>query len=214
MSLTVSSKAPAVRSLAPLTRLTMTFRELSIEGRKDWRHWVIFAQHAADEGDADMVKVMECYHGLKKRERQTATPEFVADLAGVSPNDLAAEVFRSYLSYASDASNLIEAAGRPEIVRRQVEFAKKEAGWRDRKMLHEHSGFLPQKQGGGIHVNAQANAETQTATIVQAPELPTMESDTLRFTRTLKDTVSISDGQRKLSPPPVPALRGEERTEQ
>jgi hypothetical protein len=184
-----SRAAKEVKPLEPVTRLTMIFRELAIEGKKSWRNWVVFAQHCADEDDAEMQKVMECYRGLKKREQQTASPEFVCDLAGVNPNDLAAEIFRSYLSYASDAANLIEAASRPEVVRKSVQFAKEFEGHRDRKMLFEHSGFLPQKTGGGIHVSANASAETKTA-VIHAPELESMEANTLRFTKTLKSAPS------------------------
>lgn len=210
MALTKSSRTPK----RPATRLAMIFRELAINGKKDWRNWIVFAQHGADEGDADMQKVIECYRGLKRREQQTITPESICDLAGVNPNDLAAEVFRSYLSYASDAANLIEAASRPAVVRKQVKVALTTDGWRDRKMLHEHSGFLPQKTGGGIHVNASANAENQNATVVSAPELKSMESDTIRFTRVLKGDAKVIESTEIIEAPArVPALTGgEERT--
>ena len=189
MALAKSVRIPRQpKALEPATRLTMTFRELQIEGKRGWRHCWTFAKFAAESGDEDMQKVIECYEALKPKERQTVTPEYVCDLSGVNPNDFAAEVFREYLRYSGDAANLIEAASRPEIVRRSVQIAKTKDGHRDRKMLFEHSGFLPPKTGGGIHVNATANSNNRSATFVQAPELPSMESDTLRFTRVLKNT--------------------------
>ncbi len=206
MAVSKSSKSAAVEPLAPTTRLTLTFRELVINGKKDWRHAWVFAQFAADSGDSDMVKVMECYKALKKKEQATVSPEYVCDLAGVDSNDFAAEVFREYLSYSGDAANLIEAASRPAVVKKQVAVALTTDGWRDRKMLHEHSGFLPQKTGGGIHVNASANADAKSAAILPN-ELPSMESDTRRFTRTLKDSEPLTiDVPPEQSPARVPAL--------
>lgn len=200
----------AVKALTPTTRLTLTFRELAIDGRKDWHLCWTFAQMAADSGDEDMIALMECYNGLKKREKASATPEYVCSLAGIDPNDMAAEVFREYLRFAGDAANLIEAANRPDVVRRSVRFAKKENGHRDRKMLFEHSGFLPTKTGGGIHVNATANAETQNATVISAPELPSMESDTRRFTKVLKsEAVQVIESDTPaIAPARVSALTG------
>jgi hypothetical protein len=201
----------AVKALPPQTRLTMTFRELIINGKKSWKHCWLFARYAADSGDADMVKVIECYDGLKKRERESASPEYVCELAGVDSNDFAAVVFREYLSFSGDAANLIEAASRPAVVRKSVQFAKTPEGHRDRKMLFEHSGFLPPKTGGGIHVNASANAENQSATVISAPELPSMESDTLRFTRVLKgDAAKVIEASETpaTAPARVAALTG------
>ena len=208
MAVAKSSKSAAVKPLAPTTRLTMIFRELAIEGKRNWKNCWTFAQQVADEGDADMKAVMEVFNGLKKREQDGCTPEYVCELAGVDPNDMAAEIFRAYLSYTSDVSNLIAAAGHPEIVKKSIQFAKTEEGHRDRKMIFEHSGFLPQKSGGGIHVNATANADAKSAAILPN-ELPSMESDTRRFTRTLKDSEPLTiDVPPDQAPARVPALGG------
>ncbi len=192
----------------------MLFRELRIEDVKTWRNIWVFAQIAADSGNAEMAAVMECYRGLKtKKERASSTPESVCDLAGMDPDEFAAEIFREYLRYSSEAANLIAAASLPEVTRKSVQVAKTKDGWRDRKMQFEHSNFLPQKHGGGIHVNASASAESKNATFVQAPELPRPEDETIRFTRVLKDSqVTTIDSQRAL-PPPVPALGGTGTTE-
>ena len=210
MAAAVTTRAPKeVAPLKPSTRLTLTFRELSVEGKKDWRHCFLFARHAA-ENDEEMAKVMAAYDGLKKRERAAATPEFVCDLAGVDPRDFAAEVFREYLSFSGDAANLIAAAGLPEVVRKSVEVAKTTKGVQDRKMQFEHANFLPQKQGGGIHVNANASVENKSAVILPN-ELPSMESDTMRFTRVLKSeqVKVIESGTDAGAPARVPALSGE-----
>lgn len=212
MSVAVTSKAPREpKALEPKTRLTLTFRELAIDGRKSWKHCWVFARFAAESGDPDMQKIIDVFDGLKKREKATVTPEYVADLAGVSCVDFAAEVFREYYSFCSDAGNLIAAASHPDVVKKSVQIAKTADGWRDRKMLHEHSGFLPTKTGGGIHVNASANAETKTATVVQAPELPTMESDSLRFTRLLKDSQVSAVLPASEQASKVPALSAPEK---
>ena len=210
MAVAVSRRDPPVKSLAPTSRLAMVFRELAINGKRDWKNWIVFCQHAADEGDEEMQRVVECYNGLKKRERASATPEFVADLANVAANDLAAEVFRSYLAYSNDASNLIAAAGLPDVVRTSVRVAKTKEGVQDRKMQFDHAAFLPQRQGGGIHVNASANAENKSATIVSAPELESMEKNTLRMTRILKGELTEQVSVASDSPRSVPALGASE----
>ena len=208
MAASKSSKSAAVKPLEPTTLLTLTFRELVLNGKKDWRHVWVFGQIAADSGATDMTAVMECYRGLKVRERATVTPEYVCDLAGVDPADFAAEVMRVLAKYSGDTSTVIAAVEHPEIVRKSIQFAKKEAGHRDRKMIFEHSGFLPQKSGGGIHVNATANADAKSAAILPN-ELPSMESDTRRFTRTLKDTDPLTiDVPPDQAPARVPALGG------
>lgn len=209
MARALASKSPREpKALEPQTRMTMIFRELEIDKKKSWRFCWVFAQHAADDGDDEMVAVMDCFKKLKKREQANATPEFVCDLAGVSPNAFAGAVFQSYVAYSEQAANLVAAAGLPGVVRKSVEVAQTSKGVADRKFQFEHSGFLPTKQGGGIHVNATANAETKTATIVQAPELPSMESDSLRFTRLLKDSTTIT-AQPAIEPAaPVKSLGG------
>ena len=58
MAAAVTTRAPKeVAPLKPSTRLTLTFRELAVEGKKDWRHCFLFARHAA-ENDEEMAKVM------------------------------------------------------------------------------------------------------------------------------------------------------------
>lgn len=204
MAVAKTTRAPKV--LAPITRLTLTFRELQINGKKDWRHCWSFAQFAADSGDPDMTAAMECFRKLKKREQETVSPEYVCGLAGVEPGDFAGQVFREYLSYAGDAANLIEAASRPQVVKKQVAVALTTDGWRDRKMLHEHSGFLPKKTGGGIHVSANATADAKSAAILPN-ELSSMESDTKRFTKALKDSEPLTiDVTAEAPPARVPAL--------
>lgn len=214
MAVTKSSRDPknAVKALKPQTRLTLVFKDLEINGKKDWRHAFIFCRFAAEHDSVDMAKVIECYDKLKVRERATASPEFLCDLAGVDVADFFAEVSREYYSFCGDGANLIEAASRPAVVRKSIQFAKTPEGHRDRKMLFEHSGFLPPKTGGGIHVNASATAENQTATVISAPELPSMESDTLRFTRVLKgDTTKVIEASEApaIAPARVPSLGSE-----
>ncbi len=171
----------------PKTYLTMVLHELVVDGKKTWRNCWHFAKIGADAGQPEMMRVMETWNGLRVKERERMTPEEVLEIAGVDPRDFAAEVFREYLTMATDASNLIEAANRPAIVKASIDFAKKKDGFRDRQMLLEHGQFIQQKQGGGIHVSANANAENKSAVILPA-ELGSMESDTLRYTRVLKNS--------------------------
>jgi len=59
-------------------------------------------------------------------------------------------------------------------------------------------------------VNATANAETQNATVISAPELPSMESDTRRFTKVLKsEAVQVIESDTPaIAPARVSALTG------
>ncbi len=214
MALTVSRKAPPeeppVKIAIPKSRLALVFRELAIDGIRTWSNVWVFCQVAADSGDQDCAAVMDCFRKLKKKERKKITPEAACSLVGVDPEEFAASIFREYLRYSDQAANLIAAAGLPGVVRKSVQVAKTKDGHRDRRLQMEHSGFLPQRNGGGIHVNASASAENKSATVIQANELPTMETDSLRFTRILKDSqVTTIDGQRAL-PPGVPALGNKE----
>lgn len=210
MAIAVSRRDPPVKAPESMTRLTLTFRDLVLDGKRSWRHCFTLAKFAADGGSVDMRRFHDAYHGLKLRERAKATPEFVADLAGVDPEDVIAEVSRIYYRLGEDTSNIIASASHAAVVKKSIAVAKTTDGHRDRKMLFEHSNFLPPKTGGGIHVNASANAENKSATIVSAPELTSMESDTLRYTRILKsESVKLIDAPSE-APKGVPALGARE----
>jgi hypothetical protein len=218
MALSEAKREPVrPKALHAASRLTMVFRELEIEGKKDWRNAWTFARYAADNGSVDCKAVVECYSRLKLRERAVATPEHVCDLAGVNANDFAAEIFREYIAFAGDAANLIEAANRSRVVRKSVAVALTNEGHRDREMLFKHSGFLPEKQGGGIHVNASANAENKVANVIRDTGMESMEANTLRMTRTLKGgfTATIEAAPDAIAPASVKALteRKEEEKE-
>jgi hypothetical protein len=194
----------AVNKTVPPTRLAMTFRDLALDGAKDWRNWVVFAQFAADDGDEDARAVIDCFRKLKPREKNEVSPEYVCDLAGVKPADLAAQIFRMVYIYAGDAAALIEAAARPAVVQKTVNVALTDEGWRDRQMLHQHSGFLPRPGGSNISVNASANV--QSAMFSPAHELPSVEVDTMRFTKALKDGKVIEGEAVEIESSPVAAL--------
>ncbi len=191
----------------PKTYLTMVLHELVVDGKKTWRNCWHFAKIGADAGQPEMMRVMETWNGLRVKERERMTPEEVLEIAGVDPRDFAAEVFREYLTMATDASNLIEAANRPAIVKAAIDFAKKKDGWRDREMLFKHSSFLPQKSGGGIHVNANSSSEVKSAVVLPG-EIASMESENVRMTRVLKaDSVTVELASEE-KPRKVPALSG------
>jgi hypothetical protein len=191
------------------SRMSLVFRELTIHGDKNWRHCYVFAKHAAENGSADMARCMEVYKGLKIKERATITPEQLCDLAGVDPAMFFAEVTREYYAFCGDGANLLEAASRKAVVKKTVLTALTTDGWRDRKMLHEHSGFLPQHNGGGIHVSANANSDSRNA-VVLPHELTTMEADTMRYTKLLKSTEVLTVEAPAEAPMKVKAL-GEKR---
>jgi hypothetical protein len=192
------------------SRLALIFRALTIQGHANWKNCWFFMECAAKDGDEEALKVFKVWKKLPKFEKDKRSPEEVCEMAGVDPRDFGAFVFREYLSYSQEAGNVIAAAGHPRVVAASVKIAQKEEGWRDREMLFRHQGFLPERQGGGIHVTANANADNRNAVVLPA-ELPSMESDTIRMSRILKpgETVTVEaapEERRK-----VPAL-GEARS--
>lgn len=187
MALTQSRKT--VKPLDATTRLMLTFRHLEIDGHKSWRNLWCFAQHAADNGSDVCAKVMDFYKRLTRKEQRAATPEFICQEAGIDSDEFSGEVFASYMKYSNGAANVIAAAALPKVVKRSVAQALTPEGYRDRQMQFQHSGFLPTKQGSNINVSANANVDSRTA-VVTAAELPSMESDSLRFTKILRNNAA------------------------
>jgi hypothetical protein len=80
-----------------------------------------------------------------------------------------------------DLSKLIAAISHPDVVQASVDAAKTPDGKADRAMLFRHSGFLPEKTGGNIFVNAQARAESKAAAISESSGLPSFEESMTEF---------------------------------
>lgn len=87
----------------------------------------------------------------------------------------------------------------PDIVQKTISYAKTAGGDKDRKMLHEASGFLPTKQGGNINVNLLGGGQPQlTATRADEEESDEDESFRQAFPSISGKIEEWSEDRRKL----------------
>ena len=159
----------------PPTSLALCFRHI----KPSWKNWIDYAMlSAVEDKDREMVKIRDVWNALPPRERATATPENICDLAGVQPKVLFAAVCGKLFERSSQESALITAANLPRVVERTMQQAATKAGIKDREMVHKHTGFIPTPKGQPPVVINQRTAIMSSGD-TKITSLPSMEHDML-----------------------------------
>lgn len=140
------------------------------------------------------------YDSLSAQHQKIAPVEAICVSAGVETGKFIGVVMEAVFAQTRLASELMAAAAQPDVVQATLEAALVAGrdGVADRKMIHQHSGFLPIPKTQIVSMpGARIDARTQTA---QTVVLPQVESDVKkmsdRFNRVLEEN-------RKLLPAPA-----------
>ena len=129
----------------------------------------------AKESDPRVAQLLDTWDALDASERQdSATVEAVRQRVGLKHPELLRTVAEVTYRIAIYKAQIIAALALPSVVERSIETALTDDGIADRKMLFQHSGFLPTPKGSqttiAITQNAQANATSRSVVAVPPPE--------------------------------------------
>ena len=139
----------------------------------------------AKESDPRIRDLMDTWDSLDASERQdSGTAEAVRHRVGLKLPELLRTVAEVTYRIAIYKAQIVAALALPSVVERSIETALTDDGIADRKMLFQHSGFLPMPKGSqttiAVTQNAQANASSRSVVAVPPPE-QTIRSLTERF---------------------------------
>lgn len=124
---------------------------------------------------------------LNQDQRAIVSLDAMARSVEVRPKDVIGAVCAEAHAAGQGTAKMLLGLAQPEVIASMISAALETKGTRDREMFLKTVGFLP-AGGGGIHVNATANAEARAAAVVvDDEELPSFESEVLdsdKFQRT------------------------------
>lgn len=108
------------------------------------------------------AKMIEAWDRLSPRQQRGLDLLDLCSFASLDPHTLAGQVFAYLSRLGADIGGMMASLAYPQIVRTTIEAAKTPLGIEDRKMVHQHFGFLPQARGAtvinGPQINQQAGA--------------------------------------------------------
>jgi predicted TIM-barrel enzyme len=139
----------------------------------------------AKESDPRIRELLDGWDALDASERQVSgTAEAVRQRVGLKLPELLRTVAEVTYRIAIYKAQIVAALALPSVVERSIETALTEDGIADRKMLFQHSGFVPTPKGSQTNIaitqNTQANATSRSVVAVPPPE-QTIRSLTERF---------------------------------
>lgn len=128
----------------------------------NWRAWILYVQKAAtDEQNADMQRILDVYNGLSRREQQSASPEYICDVAGVSHRALMEGISGLIYEAGEFQATIYKAAYLPRVIQQTAKSAMKSSP-RDRETFLKMTGALPTARGTTIVNNPQAFAASKS----------------------------------------------------
>jgi hypothetical protein len=124
----------------------------------------------AKESDSRVAQFLDAWDALDPSERQASgTTEAVRQRAGLKLPELLGIVAEVTYRIAMYRARILTAIELPSVVERSVETALTAEGIADRKMLFQHSGFLPTPKGSQTTINVAQNAQANARPVVAAP---------------------------------------------
>lgn len=142
-----------------------------------------FLDYARTSDDGRIVTMIERYDKLSDSDRDALTIPDLCAFAEITFAELLGEVVRVAFSHNTDLSNLIAAVNQPKVVQATVDAALKPDGVDDRKVLHQHSGFVPIPKGSSTIVKFQQliNNSREVEPGDSPNSLPPFENDVVSF---------------------------------
>jgi hypothetical protein len=163
--LTTSSKSDCYpRPSLPRWRKTGQITSILKFGHITRRRFMELAHLARDPRIDPLV---EDWDRMKPPLQQAVDLETLCEAHGVDATHFISVVGEAEMRFRDNASVILACFGLPDIVKQSIEVGMGRAGeegWRDRRMLMQHSGFLPQPKGSQVRafnyaaIRAEVNA--------------------------------------------------------
>lgn len=131
--------------------------------------------------EPDARKILKVVEEVGRRGRTGLPLEAYAIAAGLTTRRMFELVAGEAFVRSGEEAALVAATAHPKVVRKSVEMALTGKGVNDRKMLHQHAGFLPMPKTQFVTMNGgqQINASSQTQ--VNVAVLPSVEDSVKRL---------------------------------
>lgn len=171
-----------------LPQITHILAKLSVGGRGSASgiEKAIEFLRGADNDDAR--NWLAVYDVLPESARKLLPFEAFCLAANITTKRMLEVVTGACFEQSASTSALLAAASHPDVVGATVRNAKHYDGVADRKMLHQHAGFLPQPKNqttilgaGAVQNNTQITDNSKNLTIAASEVLPGVESKMARI---------------------------------
>lgn len=126
--------------------------------------------------DEDVRKFLDVYDSVPSGERDFLSFEEFCAASDVSSAKLFGKLMEVTVTQSNQTSAIMAAMAHPSVLKKTIEIAKTDAGFKERKLLHTASGLLPSPKGSqtSITVN-QANVTAKGSDSVS--QLPAFNQD-------------------------------------
>ena len=195
---------PSLLSLPPLpfeSTLSYVFRnsggkEAAVEAAR-----LVLENNGAD---VRFQRFISAYDSLTYTDRQTIKLESLLAAADLSPSDYLREVIPALFQRNIDIGRLIAAVNHPRVVEASIASAELPSGVQDRKMLHEHMGFVQPAKGINIGIDNRRQSVSINGGQAEgggAIGLPSFEEEGVSLTQALRGDASKNSVGRALPAP-------------
>jgi hypothetical protein len=120
----------------------------------------------AGEGDPTAARFVDAWGSLSpsgQQEKEAA--DALCKQLGLNPLELLRAAAEATLRFSVSVARIRAAQALPSVVQRSIETALTPEGSADRKMLFQHSGFLPMPKGSQIAVAVTQNAHATVESV-------------------------------------------------
>jgi hypothetical protein len=115
----------------------------------------------ASNRDDSLVELVARRDEMSASDRRYNSLDDLVEAVGLRPGDVLASAAKAAYDYNSDVSKVLAAVIQPLVVEATIKSALSPGGVADRRMLHQHSGFVPDIAGPSIHAKGQGAAEPE-----------------------------------------------------
>jgi hypothetical protein len=149
-----------------------------------------FIEYARLSPDPKIKEAVHRWDTLSLNQKKRMTVDMLCAAVEIPPVDMLKEVTGIAYQYNIDLSNFIAAVHQPQVVDRTIKSALRKDGVDDRRMMHQHSGFIPSPRGPQVTIsnNVSAQAAAAAKNTVQGDDsgLPDFELDAVKTVQSLR----------------------------
>jgi len=129
----------------------------------------------APEIDPKVAPVIEGWNKLTEDAKKKTNLDEVCRKLKMDPFHFLAVVAEAAIKFRDNASVIMAGLSLPNIVEKSVAVGLTDEGWRDRRMMMQHSGFLPAPKGATFVNTFAARLEANQEVNTQSSALPSFE---------------------------------------
>lgn len=166
---------------------TISYAFSLLEGGKD--EGIYYARMAAGNPDnqysEQLRAVVDAYWALSEFDRRISTIDDLCIEAGIRPSRFFAETISEMREYKMNVSQVVAIRAHVDAVQSLARMATKDTDIDAKKMLFQHSNFLPQPKGSVVNYYNSVNSQTAIVANEKAG-LPSFEDGVVATSNALR----------------------------